>query len=468
MIKDYYHILALKKDASSEQIKKAYRAKALQFHPDRNGNSDQAADLFLEIKEAYQVLSDPNARVIYDQLYHEHFSSNSDQVKSNQRTRVHSTETNFGHSGEKTQDKNHSSQEKTTNSQTKNTHSTEYDRRTRDPYSVMFPPPFYTASQRSINRTPKNNPVSNHWGEPLSEDAVFFTLPGQIGLLVSGYTDLKAGKKPFTKKQIWHRFLMAASISCVASIAIIHLFGVDDTAWQVVWAAVPLGLFLWLAQMSTSFKHINTFIGVNGFASYTCQTRPDNVTKDYEVNFQHVTDLVVITQINKRNFTYQSTSYCFLWFNGGKLLLTIEGEQYSEENNPDRKKTDFWLNTHAQSYWTVFLLDGLEAQIQQNGFVEFNVFEYNKSSGSYKKTPYIRLGPGLITFFSDKGEVTYTKSEIKKVYTRGPELFIEHVNYQKKFFFFESGNKNGIPLLNLSNRQFFFKAFELLLGYQLS
>ncbi|MDJ1485894.1 J domain-containing protein [Cytophagaceae bacterium YF14B1] len=472
MIKDYYKILALKTDASLEEIKKAYRAKALQFHPDTNSGSDQSADLFLEVKEAYQILSDPNARSVYDQLYTEYFPSKSDTGKTDsKRTDYKTTHQKHSHYNSNTEDKDYVKQESSTGFQTNekyHSHQTDTNRNTHTSRHYSFPAPFYSPKQRSIQQTPKKNPVTNHWGESLAEDSAFFTLPEQIGLLVSGYTDLKTNKRPFTKKQIWHRFLLAAVISCLATILIILLFKVEDTAWRVVWTAVPLAVLLWLAKVSTRFEHINTFIGVNGFASYSCQTRPDNIIKNYEINFQQVTDLVVVNQINKRNFTYQSTSYCFLWFDQGRLVLNIEGEHYSEDSKPERTKTDFWLNTHAQNYWTIYLLDNLEARLKEKGFIEFNVFEYSKSSGKYKRIPYIRLGEGFITFLSEKGEITYTKPEIKKVYTRGSELFIEHVNFQKKFFFFESGNKNGIPLLNLSNRGFFLKAFEILLGYQLS
>eukprot|EP00485_Elphidium_margaritaceum_P001346 CAMPEP_0202701164 /NCGR_PEP_ID=MMETSP1385-20130828/14273_1 /ASSEMBLY_ACC=CAM_ASM_000861 /TAXON_ID=933848 /ORGANISM="Elphidium margaritaceum" /LENGTH=238 /DNA_ID=CAMNT_0049358519 /DNA_START=17 /DNA_END=730 /DNA_ORIENTATION=- len=65
---DYYDILSISKDASSEQIKKAYRKKAMQWHPDKNPqNAEEATSKFKEIGEAYEVLSDPRRRRRYDQ-----------------------------------------------------------------------------------------------------------------------------------------------------------------------------------------------------------------------------------------------------------------------------------------------------------------------------------------------------------------------------------------------------------------
>ncbi len=66
--KDYYKILGVEKDATQEEIKKAYRKLALQFHPDRNPDNKQAEEKFKEITEANEVLSNPEKRKKYDQL----------------------------------------------------------------------------------------------------------------------------------------------------------------------------------------------------------------------------------------------------------------------------------------------------------------------------------------------------------------------------------------------------------------
>lgn len=68
--RDYYEILGVAKTASVDEIKKAYRKKAIQYHPDKNPGDKEAEEKFKEAAEAYEVLSDENKRSRYDQFGH--------------------------------------------------------------------------------------------------------------------------------------------------------------------------------------------------------------------------------------------------------------------------------------------------------------------------------------------------------------------------------------------------------------
>jgi molecular chaperone DnaJ len=69
--RDYYEVLGISRDASVEEIKRAYRRLALRYHPDKNpDNSKEAEEKFKEVSEAYKVLSDPEKRQMYDQYGH--------------------------------------------------------------------------------------------------------------------------------------------------------------------------------------------------------------------------------------------------------------------------------------------------------------------------------------------------------------------------------------------------------------
>ena len=75
MKEDYYEILGISKGASDSEIKKAYRKKAIEFHPDKNPGDKKAEANFKKAAEAYEVLSDPQKKAQYDQYGHAAFES---------------------------------------------------------------------------------------------------------------------------------------------------------------------------------------------------------------------------------------------------------------------------------------------------------------------------------------------------------------------------------------------------------
>ncbi|MFP4611460.1 MAG: DnaJ domain-containing protein, partial [Thiohalophilus sp.] len=68
--RDYYEALGVSRNASDDEIKKAFKRMAMKYHPDRNPDDEESLEKFKEAREAYDVLSDPQKRAAYDQFGH--------------------------------------------------------------------------------------------------------------------------------------------------------------------------------------------------------------------------------------------------------------------------------------------------------------------------------------------------------------------------------------------------------------
>ncbi len=96
MKRDYYEILGVSKSSSADEIKKAYRKVAMQFHPDRNPGDAAAEEKFKEAAEAYEVLSDDQKKAKYDRYGHQAFAPGSGGFGSGHATNMEDIFSQFG------------------------------------------------------------------------------------------------------------------------------------------------------------------------------------------------------------------------------------------------------------------------------------------------------------------------------------------------------------------------------------
>lgn len=435
MVENYYEILGIESNATEEQIKKAFRINAVRYHPDKNFGDTKFTGKFIEIKKAYDTLIDTQKRAEYDLIYKQYFTK--PENKTNYDTA------------------NPYVQQQKTEQQRQQEEKFRYD-----PYKQ-----FYSVYDRELQDTPQFNPIFDMWGEKLPEWLDFFKLPKRIGKIIFGLSDLSTEGKPLTSKRKNANNLIALAIGLAIGTAIFFLASLTNPLWIGIWFIVPTCLSLFISYVMNSFIHTNLYVGVNGFALFTCKNSRENITEAIEVNFNDMTDLYVYYVEHSRNFVYQGTSFAYTCLNRNtKEVIFVKGGEYNKKHDIKEQGDTLNFCRRIEHYWTIYLLDRLEQDIQEKGYISFAL--YSSEDNTYQE--YIKLGIGYITFIKSKGqEFTYKFNDIKKMYSRGNELHIQHKNFERTLFFFKSGNEDVIPMLNLCNRQFFYKAMEILLGYSI-
>lgn len=289
-MKNHYDTLEIKSGASDNEIKKAFRRLAIKYHPDKNMGDEYFSKKFIEIKEAYDVLINPNSRLEYDRLLDAYLNKQTKEERKEEEERKY---------------------------QQKQAQKEKEEQFYYEPFK-----PFYSFRDREQQDTPQFDPVFDLWGEKLNELFEFFKLPKRIGKIIAGFSDLVKGVQPLTEKQKTIRVLKGLGVGLAIGV-IIYFIGNPSSVWSVIWFAVPSGIALWLMNSSNKFVHTNFFIGVNGFAEFVCTDNRKNITTNKEVNFNDITDVYLYQVEKKVNFNYQGTDFLYVFLNTNNSSIAL-------------------------------------------------------------------------------------------------------------------------------------------------
>jgi hypothetical protein len=307
-------------------------------------------------------------------------------------------------------------------------------------------------------------PKFDLWDNPVDEYLEFLKLPKNIGNILYAYSDIIKGTMPLTTKQKRIGLLKGFFIALIIG-GLIYIIFKPNIVWAIMWLVIPIVIILLLINNMNKFEHTNLFIGDNGFAEYQWKKNRDNIIVDNEVNFNDMTDVYLYQVETRVNYTYKGTDYLYIFFNtnNGEIFYS-QGGTYNKKDSTETQPLKFIFCRKIEKIWTVCLLKNMEKRLAESGYIMFNLYFHEKAL----YLPYIKLGQDYITFIRGDGEnFTYFFNEIKKIYSKGTDLYIEHNDFRKRLFRKSSGNKDLIPMLNLCNRSFFYMAMEKLSGYQI-
>ena len=287
--------------------------------------------------------------------------------------------------------------------------------------------PYFSHLDRLQERTPQVRPIFDLLGNKLAANVEFFKYPTRIGKILYAHSDLTSDSwinNPGQKKSLWEK-----------------MFGIS----------------------SKKVTHVNYYVGINGFALYECRNKKDNITASYEVNFDDVTDLFKRFQDNSQNFVYQWTDFSYMWINRSENF--VKWGYTGEYNKKAKVQNHHQLNfcVAVERAWNIYLLDAMENELQSNGYLSFAVYDPDKKA--FKE--FIQMGVGYLKIFDKETTSTdFRFDQIDSIKFESDNLVIQHKNFTRKAVFFTSGDKSKIPLIFLTNRDYFFKALQLLLGFK--
>ena len=202
-MKNYYEILGIEEVATPEQIKKAFRINAVKYHPDKNFGDHDSTKKFIEIKEAYDILSSIPLKAEYDIKHKQTFGINyANNVKY---------ERNNNQEDLKQNQKEQKFEQK--------------------PYIS-----FYSKYDREQQETEQHPPYQNPWQEKIKVDMDFFKLPKRIGKIFGGYSSLIKGKKKISKLELIETdkktFLIIVLVTLLISLFHSYLFSDGFSSYQ--------------------------------------------------------------------------------------------------------------------------------------------------------------------------------------------------------------------------------------------
>ena len=297
--------------------------------------------------------------------------------------------------------------------------------------------------------------VQTHAGTPLSlEDDFFAAPPAEIGAISTAQTTLTRAMRP------WHwitRLLLVAGVAFAVTAALLIVFrhgiGKDvEGEALVVLIGVAVGAIVVLPL--TRFAHVATFVGSAGVARYRLKGSRANLPQAEVFLFQDAVELRTSQTRHYHNGIYTGTNYAYKWTDGrGQRRFNLNGSYRSKQGTP-KSNSPFYFATAAERAWSLCLLDRLNEQLEQLGYVEFHV----------NRADCVRVGHGFLEFVFGGQTSRITPPEIRELRVAQGQFTIKH----KDARWFSNKGVFKFQYAQMANAKLFLLSLDRLLGYRFS
>jgi hypothetical protein len=233
----------------------------------------------------------------------------------------------------------------------------------------------------------------DHWGEPLPDDADFFEPPPpEIGEVLSGYTDLRKGMRPWPTWVTLSAPFVGGALGAAFGVWAAGHAATMSPLWRILFPTILglLGAFVLFSIFA--FTHSLSYVGKEGAVWYDCFWTRNVLSFKRLLRFQDVVNLWASTTLHiYTDGKYRNTSFQFQWYDArNHIHFTLWGSHNSKEGKPP-VENQYAMAKAAERAWTRHLLPRALQQLEDDGHVQFDLW---KLVG----TAWIRLHKDGITF----------------------------------------------------------------------
>lgn len=291
--------------------------------------------------------------------------------------------------------------------------------------------------------------VTRHSGGAIPQDADFFVAPPpEIGKIITAESTLTTQSAPMSVPM---RLLWAAVMGAVCAAVLCGIFWLAVDRPNLIGFSLIALIAVVPSYISLAFRCRCSFVGEAGIAEFHIKGTRTATPTSKKLLFKEAGHLYTGQTKHYKNGSYRYTSYNYQWTQQGSKGYTIAGTHNSKSGNPLHSHEWHFANS-AEGAWTRFLLDFVNQDLTQRGYVEFPM------AGNPQM---VRVGQGFLEFVTNKGEIQRAAvNDMKDI-----ELESGHFQFRHQDSRWWSGKgRYGFSYNNVPNAKLFWLCLHQIAG----